>query len=341
MKGPAESLSAIQSGVNVSVNSPFGSDDLPYYQSITMSLLTEGGPNLDPVLIPVLLGSLAAWFLFGINVVQVYVYALHFPEDPKLVKVTVYGIFIVECFQIIVATAAPWYMLCKGWGNESSLTSITWNDPFIPLLDGFVGGWVQVFYAWRIYILGRSKTWTAVALGILPAWLMSSVVCDVIIAVCMVYVLFISRERIADVKITTTHKRITSLIRLSIETGSVTAAIAIFSVVSFISLKGTTLYIGLGLIVSKVYSNSFMVSLNSRIYAREANIANANVSSFAGPGAPLPFARSQIVFSPDMHVEMTRVSETFGDRQHKKQIFGHGSGDVDEIPFDNISQLRA
>ncbi|KAI0319696.1 hypothetical protein OF83DRAFT_1169981 [Amylostereum chailletii] len=327
--------------------------------------MSEENRNLSPVLVPVLVGSLVTWFLFGINVVQVYIYALSFPRDHKLVRITVYGIFIMECFQIAVATAAPWSLLCDGWGQESALTRVRWQDPFIPLVDGLVGTWVQLFYAWRIHILGRSKLWTTISVGLLPvtatslviviysagrifrlhtteevlalgdyqtAWLVTSMVCDVIIAGSMVYVLFISRRRIADARNTTTHKRITFLIRLSIETGCVTALAATFFLVSFLALKNTTLYIGVGLVISKVYSNSLMVSLNSRIYARNGNNATSK-SDDTDPGTSLPSRRPRIVIS-DIHVvDVTASSETFEDRRHDKLTYEHEGA----IPLDSVS----
>ena len=99
---------------------------------------------------------------------------------------TVYGLFVLESFHMVVSTRVAWALLCNGWGDLSALTFVGWQDAFIPILTGIseftrrltvlwivfsspASGWVQLFYAWRIKILcEKSRAGTIVAFSIIP-----------------------------------------------------------------------------------------------------------------------------------------------------------------------------
>ncbi|KAK0214492.1 hypothetical protein IW262DRAFT_275001 [Armillaria fumosa] len=83
--------------------------------------------------------------------------------------------------------------------------------------------------------------------------------CDVLIAICMTY--YLTR---CDPGIRQTQIIVTNLIRLIIETGTVTAAAALVSLIHFFAfprqaLDGTTAFI-----IPKLYANTIYIVLNSR-----------------------------------------------------------------------------
>ncbi|KAI0707589.1 hypothetical protein C8Q76DRAFT_627952, partial [Earliella scabrosa] len=241
-----------------------------------------------------LIGHLFNYGLFGMLVVQVYVYSLSFPADSKLIKSFVYGLFVIECLQIVMATHDAYKVFGAGWGDIAELGSKQWLWFDTPVLSGLVSASVQCFFSWRIYLLSRSAYLSifiglvaimqgsgAMAVGImvnvlvlpnsaiqertsapLVVWLGGSVACDVMIATCMLYYLIRGRQGLASDAI------LSRLIRLTIETGTLTASVACVDLIFFLLFKHNNLHMAPALVLSKLYTNSLMVLFNNRTQLR-------------------------------------------------------------------------
>ncbi|KAF8909735.1 hypothetical protein CPB84DRAFT_1842960 [Gymnopilus junonius] len=222
-------------------------------------------------------------------------YFLAFPNDPLRNKALVYTVFLLEIFQTVSISRSAFYVFVTGYGNFDfyDRVELAWLD--VPIISGIVAFLAEGFYAYRISILSDSY-WVAsvilalafvqlagaisaavvlkeaglfsqllgprfsVAAGI---WNGGSAVCDVIIAVCMTY--YLSRQKSQLIR--RTQLLLTKIIALVIETGTATAAIAILNLIlESIPLSGRPSYYQVpSEILAKVYSNSMMVLLNSRM----------------------------------------------------------------------------
>lgn len=241
---------------------------------------------------PRLFGYLFHWGLFGILAVQVYLYYLAFPNDPLRNKVMVYTVVVLEILQAIIITRSAYHVFGVGYGNFSFFNHVelSWLD--VPVITGIVAFIAEAFYAYRIRVLSQSN-WIAlvilffaifqlggafacavilkrailftdllgrsysIAAGV---WNGGSAVCDVIIAVAMTYYLSIRSSEATE----TTRAGIRRVMRLVIETGTITAAVAILNLV-LLNINGTSYYLCPSEILGKIYSNSMMVVLNSRM----------------------------------------------------------------------------
>ncbi|KAK0194535.1 hypothetical protein F5146DRAFT_440658 [Armillaria mellea] len=151
----------------------------------------------------------------------------------------------------------------------------------------------QVFYAYRIFILSRSRiisilviclsltsSVAAMIIGIyffrrgqaietdVTVWLVGitvgiwcggSALCDILITICMTYYLTSSTTDFRR-----TRMLVTRLIRLIIETGSVTVVVASIALILFMMAPHQTFYMTPGLLMPKLYANSIYMVLNSR-----------------------------------------------------------------------------
>ncbi|KAH9969366.1 hypothetical protein BGW80DRAFT_1334492 [Lactifluus volemus] len=89
-----------------------------------------------------LFGALFNWCLFGVLVVQLYVYSYNFPEDNKVFKLLVYGICFLETLQTALTGADLYYC------------------PFdVPIIESVVSLCVQFFFSYRIWVLSMKQTW--------------------------------------------------------------------------------------------------------------------------------------------------------------------------------------
>ncbi|KAI0709498.1 hypothetical protein C8Q76DRAFT_799496 [Earliella scabrosa] len=244
---------------------------------------------------PQLFGHLFNYGLFGVLVVQVYNYHLSFSGDSKYLKSFVYGLFILECLQIVMASHDAYMVLGVGWGDITALLDVQWLWFDGPVLGSIISASVQGFYAWRIHLL--SKSWilsglicavalmqcgAAMATGIIVhvnsvagsdiqtlvqdstiVWLAGTLACDVLIALCMLFYLSRGKRGLAS------DAMLSRLIRLTIETGTATATVACVDLALFVAFKHNNLHQTPALIMSKLYSNSIMMTFNNRTELRK------------------------------------------------------------------------
>ncbi|KAJ7232637.1 hypothetical protein B0H12DRAFT_1328032 [Mycena haematopus] len=148
---------------------------------------------------------------------------------------------------------------------------------------------VQLFIAWRIQVVTHSyvlpgiifilaiisfaggiATTTIVTLH--PAfasfinfraevvtWLASSAACDVVLTASLVYSLWTKKTSVVA-----TDSYINKLIRLSVQTGFITAAAAILDMIFFLAIPKTSFNFMFDFPLSKLYTNALISTLNAR-----------------------------------------------------------------------------
>ncbi|KAK0434155.1 uncharacterized protein EV420DRAFT_1754600 [Desarmillaria tabescens] len=241
---------------------------------------------------PLIVAYLLHWGLFGTLSVQLYLYYLAFPKDRQFTKYLVYGIYIVEFVQTMLVTHDAFAMFGYGFGDIEALTDMHFDWLTVPIMSAAVACVGQVFYAYRIFVLSKSQIVpifvtcvsltssvaaiitgvysfeagnvtklnnrkTSIAVGI---WCGASALCDIVIAICMTYYLMRS-----DTGFRRTRMLVTKLIRLTIETGTVTAVVALLNLILFFAFPHQTFYGTPALIMPKLYANTVYMVLNSRI----------------------------------------------------------------------------
>ncbi|KAK0468808.1 hypothetical protein IW261DRAFT_1406818 [Armillaria novae-zelandiae] len=239
-----------------------------------------------------IIAYLLHWGLFGTLSVQLYLYYLAFPKDRKFIKYLVYGIYIIEFVETILFTHDAFARFGYGFGDIEALTRMDFNwlaAPIMSACSAFIG---QVFYAYRIFILSKSRIvpvfiicvslTSSVAAIITGAycfpednvteinnrkmnivggiWCGGSALCDIIIAVCMTYYLMRCNTSFRRTRI-----MVSNLIRLTIETGTTTAVVVLLTLILFFVFPHQTFYGTAGVIIPKLYTNAILMVLNSRI----------------------------------------------------------------------------
>ncbi|KAK0183624.1 hypothetical protein F5146DRAFT_1230723 [Armillaria mellea] len=259
---------------------------------------------------PLIVGYLLHWGLFGTLSVQLYLYYLAFPRDRKFTKCLVYGIYIVEFVQTMLFTHDAFATFGYGFGDFDALTGMSFNWITVPIMSGAAACVGQVFYAYRIFILSKSRIIPtfiicvsmasfiaaiitgvfcfpvdniielenrkmSIAVGIMCG---ASALCDIVIASCMTYYVSSFSHTVILVKVDTifqlmrsttgflhTRMLVTKLIRLTVETGFVTAAVALTTFILFFVFPHQAFYGTPAFVLSKLYANTALMVLNSRI----------------------------------------------------------------------------
>ncbi|PBK81874.1 hypothetical protein ARMGADRAFT_772160 [Armillaria gallica] len=238
-----------------------------------------------------IVGHLLNWGLFGTLSVQLYLYYLAFPKDRRSIKYLVYGIYIVEFVQTMFLPNDAFAALAYGFGDLEALTEVH-NWLVIPIMGAITASVEQGFYAYRIFILSRSRIVPAFVICVSLTSSMAAIItgvyilqagdltkfndrktfisvgiscggyalCDIVIAICMTYYLMRSNTGFRRTQIL-----VTKLIHLTIETGSLTAIVALAALILFFAFPHYIFYVTPALVISKLYANTIYMVLNSRI----------------------------------------------------------------------------
>lgn len=292
---------------------------------------------------PLILGYIFNWGLFGVVSIQVYYYYIAFPKDRLYCKCLVYGVYILETLQTAVITHDAFASFGAGFGSFEALDNIPFTCLSIPILSGIVGCVVQVFYAYRINVLSKRKVIgyviTTISIvgciaGIVTGvksfeigslsrlnqttvfisagfWWGCCALCDVTIAVSMTYLL--SQH---DTGFRSTHLLITRLTRITIETGTATALVAVINLFLFFGYSDTNYYTVPVLIIAKLYCNTLLVLFNSRMRiagGREEDLPTTSTIDLSTRPAAVTFSRPPSAYLQDWRFQF-RKDESPSDR---------------------------
>ncbi|KAF9442480.1 hypothetical protein P691DRAFT_714374 [Macrolepiota fuliginosa MF-IS2] len=247
-----------------------------------------GSAPAEAALGPALIGTLFNVFLFGTLVVQAYIYFTTYKKDPTWIKALIVALLSTDTFNTICDTIGIYEYLIKHFGDSVYMGIDNWALTTDPPLTGIIAMTVQLFFAWRIYVLTRSwiMTFIVIALSITGAvasfifthravvtpefgrfqefntvvavWLGSSAAADIVITCILVWYLQSHRTGFKG-----SDPMIDRIIRVTMQTGLLTSMTAIINIVLFmIYPTGTHMMINIPL--CKLYSNSLLSSLNAR-----------------------------------------------------------------------------
>ncbi|KAF5347958.1 hypothetical protein D9756_010214 [Leucocoprinus leucothites] len=250
---------------------------------------------------PVLLGVLFEAVLYGILIVQTFLYFQSYNRsDPGWTRLLVWYLLITETVMTGIDFAMIYGPLVTLAGTERAVSRYPKLLAANPIVTVTLSTPVQLFMARRIWILGKSK-WLPLAIALaslcaftggiasgvdvaivqtfqgfpqlewsLNLWLVSSAVCDAIITVALVW--FLSSRRSG---FTETNDLVNKIIRLTVQTGLITSICAITNafLCAFAPFLSMNFLFAFGL--SKLYTNSLLSTLNARRWWSDPKMAGS------------------------------------------------------------------
>ncbi|KAJ6481241.1 hypothetical protein C8R47DRAFT_1322271 [Mycena vitilis] len=252
---------------------------------------------------PLFIGIILVWALMGSILIQVYDYHNKVRQTDMIsIQVLVYTVFMIEIVHTFMITHSIWAMLVESWGDINGVIHAPWSSSTTPLLNGIVATQVQSFFAWRIHRLWTSRVGQGIAVVIIvisllqlgaatattveyvklardtsklvdlnvvaDLWLVSSFVGDAIIAAAMVFVLRRARNQSA---FRGTETLLNRLIINTIETGAITAGLALITLILYKLYPTNFLFLTTEFILGKMYSNVLFATLNGRNRSEHAH----------------------------------------------------------------------
>jgi len=238
--------------------------------------------------------------LFGVTTTQMYIYYSRFPDDSRGIKTLTAFVWLCEVVNTICLGVLLYTFTVSDYSHPELIigSAVPVSLSIATLFSGFIAASVHGFFSFRIYTLNHSVLvpgliWVvafvlllgrltvvitslrATSLGVYLAqyeWLLTtnwsvSVASDFVLTTTLVVVLLGRRSH--------AHKQtaalVDKLVAWTIETGMLTSVSSIIMLVLFITQKSTFLWIAAYAINTRLFSNTLMASLNSRVKLREMN----------------------------------------------------------------------
>ncbi|KIM81870.1 hypothetical protein PILCRDRAFT_821230 [Piloderma croceum F 1598] len=260
--------------------------------------MSKFNPNLVEVeLASGFIGFIISLWLYGATVSQSIFYFRSFPGDNRATKYLVSFLFFADTLHVYLLSHMFWNFLVYGRSvGFIILLRLPWQ-----LTTSFIVGWVvttvvQCFFALRVWKVSN-KNWIAVSvIGIssmaqLSAGmifsahlikvgdpfsafdhvgnlcgrteLVCSMVCDLVISVSLVYYFSVFR-----IGLERSNHLLRNLIILSLNMGGLLCLVTVITLILFEVEAGTFISLGPHFILSKLYVNSLLATLNSRKHLR-------------------------------------------------------------------------
>ncbi|KAJ7894803.1 hypothetical protein B0H13DRAFT_2665228 [Mycena leptocephala] len=239
---------------------------------------------------PLLIGVILNALLFGVFIVQVHSYFRVYKTDYAVIRYLIYYLILMETINTVCDVGLIYEPLIKL--HNSPLAAI--NSPMFlaadPIVTTLISTPVQLFMAWRIMLVTKSK-WLSglVALlaftsliggvvatigvarapqftnfrlveGPLTLWLTSTAFADLFITAFLVNFLWVNKTGFQTQTDSVTDK----IIFLTVQTGMLTSFAAIADVTLFLIVPTTTLMFIWDFSLSKLYSICLISTLNAR-----------------------------------------------------------------------------
>lgn len=245
--------------------------------------------DIDATYGAALIGLVLASVLYGVTLLQTFLYYRQYPTDSVFTKGLVFVVWLLDTAHLVLITVSMHWYLITNYNTPDALSKATWSQNLQIDCNGLIGLIVQCFFAQRVRRLSGNMWLTVLAttlitihfaLGIVftvksfilvdtskfkqltwvtSAGLGSAAAADMIMAGALSYYLLKSRTGFKQ-----TDSLITTLIAYSLTTGTITSVIAFMAVVTFATMPTNYTWLAFFWILGKCHVNSFLAALNSR-----------------------------------------------------------------------------
>jgi len=239
-----------------------------------------------------LVGVFFNCILFGVMVMQAFIYFQTYKGDQTWIRWFVFYLIIAETVNTCCDMYLIYQPLVQEFGTVTALTYFPMMLAASPIVTVCVSTPVQIFTAWRISVVSQKKFiaiiiclfallsfvgafWVGVQVVTfklfarklsfqfnLPGviWFVASAVADLLITVTLVFSL-----RARKTGHSSTNISINRIIRLTIQTGLTTLVFALADLLSFTISPQTAENFVWDFSISKLYTNALLSTLNARV----------------------------------------------------------------------------
>ncbi|KAH9934368.1 uncharacterized protein B0H18DRAFT_557147 [Fomitopsis serialis] len=127
------------------------------------------GEDLNKTIGALLIGTLLTSVGFGITTMQTYLWYRNYPNDPRLIRLVVWSLFILDIFHITLSMHVIYYYLILNYDNAPALQLSVWSFDVTVAVTAVITCIAHGFYARRVYILGNRNWVLPVVIAVLSS----------------------------------------------------------------------------------------------------------------------------------------------------------------------------
>ncbi|KAH6904142.1 hypothetical protein BKA70DRAFT_1297173 [Coprinopsis sp. MPI-PUGE-AT-0042] len=255
-----------------------------------MSASIPALPSFHATLGPLLLGGMFAMSLWGITCVQTYTYFNGPSRDRAALRATIASLMVLDTFDTALNIHLVYHYMVSNYLNFTALLFPTWSVILhvgVTALSNFI---IRALFSIRIYHLsGKGLLVTGLTIAISMADLVTGIIitvkafqissfleletlstllyatfaagtgADLVIAITLCWYLRKARTGFKN-----TDGLIKTLMRYTINTGLIVAIDAAAGMILYIVMPLNFIFLGPYLLLSKLYLNSYLATMNSR-----------------------------------------------------------------------------
>ncbi|KAK0200112.1 hypothetical protein DFS33DRAFT_1267876 [Desarmillaria ectypa] len=254
--------------------------------------------DFNQTLSALLVGGLVAMALWGITCVQTYTFFTTNPRDRMAFKFLIAFLLVLDTFDSVLNGHILYSYLVKNYLNPEAIYAPTWYHGFFLIRPQSISDFIiRSMFTRRVYRLSSGNKaitlWIATVSitdlgtafihdyelyrGNHMVWVTQSAVSsllylnfaagttsDVSVALALCYYLYTSRTGFQR-----TDSLIAILMAYTVNTGLVVAVDAALGILTYAAMPHNLIFLGFYLLLSKLYLNSYLASLNARQGLRE------------------------------------------------------------------------
>ncbi|KAJ6594669.1 hypothetical protein B0H19DRAFT_1096390 [Mycena capillaripes] len=255
------------------------------------------GTGVELLFGPLLIGVLLSTAVYGIMCVQMLLYYQAYKKDLRWIRYFMLYLFFAETVNLLFEIGIIYEPLIIRYGTPQAVITSPLLFPGDAISIVMVSTPIQLFTAWRISVISGSivlslliSVLSIVSFGgallvtiftsirnefrefqsfssAVIVWLICSAVCDVLIAIALTYSLATRKTGFTAV-----DGQINRIIRLTVQTGAITAIAALADLILFLALPDTTLNFIPDFPLSKLYTVCLLSTLNARARGRSEDV---------------------------------------------------------------------
>ncbi|KAF6759447.1 hypothetical protein DFP72DRAFT_135208 [Ephemerocybe angulata] len=284
-------------------------------------------PSIELIVGPLIIGALLTYFFMGVYMVQLqrYVSLSKRNGEKRMVHVIVALTTILELLQLVFITHNLYQVVVVHFADISGiLRKSPWTGGMMPALNGLVAFLVQIFRIWRIrtfmksvwgtefltpiiFLLSFSQCGAAIAATMLfmtsgrdgarlvvlkPAvvtWISLTIACDTLVALSIVIPL-LKYKRTSQ--FSRSREIIDAVVLKTVENGTIIVLFSIPYLIVFIKYPNTMIAPAFEHVLSRLYANVLLATLNGRQRLRETGdgMSKADTTPWVLDGNGFAFA---------------------------------------------------
>ncbi|KAF9554904.1 hypothetical protein CPC08DRAFT_753380 [Agrocybe pediades] len=243
----------------------------------------------------VLIGSFGSCVLYGLTAVQTWFYYVSYPKDPLRNKFLVFTLWLLDTLHTILTSYTAYFYLVSRYYSPSALLLINWSIPVSVAFSNTIEVIVQSYFLHKILLISRGTllwrtlvfllgmlvlahlgtaieiaivTFMAKTFGTLPQskyysaipLAITNICANVLINGALIYLLRGHRSGIQR-----TDNIVKRLIIYAVNRCLLISCLEIVEIIVFSTSTHTLWYLGIDFVMAKLYANSLLASLNSRL----------------------------------------------------------------------------